>query len=110
MWAMACSTLPVNTWGSSPARWVLARATACSAASMPPSPFRALMLTTVQPRASPSLFRSIWSPFLRTRSIMFTATTTGRPSSMSWVVRYRLRSMLVPSTMLRMASGLSLTR
>ena len=87
MWAMACSTLPVNTWGSSPWTWLLAAATAFWAASMPPSPFRALISTTSQPRASPSFFRSIWSPFFRTRSIMFTATTTGRPSSMSWVVR-----------------------
>ena len=37
-------------------------------------------------------------------------TTTGRPSSMSWVVRYRFRSMLVPSTIFRMASGFSFTK
>ena len=48
--------------------------------------------------------------FCRTRSIMFTAMTTGMPSSISWVVRYRLRSMLVPSMMFRMASGFSFTR
>ena len=110
MWAMACSTLPVNTWGSSPARWDLASATAFSAAAMPPSPFSALMLTTSHPRASPSLPRSIVSPLFRTRSIMLTATTTGIPSSMSCVVRYRLRSMFVPSTMFRIASGFSPTR
>ena len=110
MWATACSTLPVNTWGSSPAFRLRARETALSAAAMPPSPFSALISTTSQPSASPSFFRSISSPFLRTRSIMLTATTTGMPSSMSWVVRYRLRSTLVPSTMFRMASGFSPTR
>ena len=54
--------------------------------------------------------QSILSPFLRTRSIMLTAITTGMPSSISWVVRYRLRSMLVPSMIFRMASGFSLTK
>lgn len=34
----------------------------------------------------------------------------GRPSSISWVVRYRFRSILVPSTMFKMASGFSFTR
>ena len=87
MWAMACSTLPVNTWGSSPARFCWASLAANSAAATPPSPFRALISTTWQPRASLNFLASIWSPFLRTRSIMLTATTTGSPSSISWVVR-----------------------
>ena len=29
----------------------------------------------------------IWSPFLRTTSIMLMAMTTGIPNSVSWVVR-----------------------
>ena len=66
--------------------------------------------TTRHPRARPSPARLMVSPFFRTRSIMFTATTTGIPSSMSWVVRYRFRSMLVPSTIFKMASGCSCTR
>ncbi len=33
------------------------------------------------------------------------AISTGIPSSINWVVRYRLRSRLVPSTMFKMASG-----
>jgi hypothetical protein len=31
--------------------------------------------------------------------------TTGMPSSVSWVVRYRLRSRLVASTMFKIALG-----
>ena len=87
MWARACSTLPVNIWGMAPALWAWASVPARSAASSPPSFFRAEISTTSQPRALPSRSRSILSPFFRTRSIMFTATTTGRPNSMSWVVR-----------------------
>ena len=59
MWAMACSTLPVNTWGSSPAcAWPWASSqTACSAAAMPPSPFRALISTTVAAQGLAQLFQ-----------------------------------------------------
>ena len=38
---------------------------------------------------------------------MFSATTMGMPISSSCMVRYRFRSMLVASTMLMMALGLS---
>ena len=68
------------------------------------------MGTTAQPSASASFFKSILSPFFSTKSIMLTATTVGMFSSRSCVVRERLRSMFVPSTMLMMASGFSLTR
>ena len=44
-------------------------------------------LDASQPSSLDSFFRSILSPFLRTRSIMLTAMTTGMPSSISWVVR-----------------------
>ena len=87
MVSMACSTLPVNTRGRRTALPALAAATAALAAAEQPSPFRALISTALQPMAAPSLSRSIRSPFLRTRSIMFTAITTGMPSSISWVVR-----------------------
>ena len=52
-----------------------------------PSFFRAEISTASQPSSLDSFFRSILSPFLRTRSIMLTAMTTGMPSSISWVVR-----------------------
>ena len=41
---------------------------------------------------------------------MLTATTMGTPSSASCVVRYRFLSILVPSTIFSMPSGLSCTR
>ena len=47
-------------------------------------------------------------PLPRTSSIMFRATTMGTFSSMSCMVRYRFRSMLVASTILMMPSGCSL--
>ena len=55
---------------------------------------------------------SIWlirmvPPLPRTSSIMFRASTMGVSSSMSCIVRYRLRSMLVASTMLMMPVGFS---
>ncbi len=109
MWAMACSTLPVKTWGSSPfslAAWAMAS----SAAFLVLSECRALISIVSQPSSFPSFAVSILSPFLRTRSIMLKAMTTGMPISTSWVVRYRFLSMLVPSTMFRMTSGFSLTR
>ena len=88
----------------------LAASMAASAAAMTPSPFRAEISTTLQPSCCESWLMLIWSPLLRTMSIMFTAMTTGMPSSVSCVVRYRLRSRFVPSTMLRMASGRSSIR
>ena len=110
MWAMACSTLPSNTEGAENSRPSAAILAARSAASLEPSPLSAEVATTSQPSAAPSRLRSMTSPFLRTTSIMFTATTVGMPSSMSWVVRYRFRSIFVPSTILMMASGFSPTR
>ena len=61
--------------------------TAASAAAVIPSPFRAEISTTSQPSSRPSSRQLILSPFFCTTSIMFTATTTGMPSSVSWVVR-----------------------
>ena len=53
-----------------------------------------------------SPFTSTVLPLARISSIMFSAITMGMPSSISCMVRYKLRSMLVASTMLMMPSGL----
>ena len=63
-----------------------------------------------QPSCRESSFTLMLSPAFLTRSIMLRAMTTGMPSSVSWVVRYRLRSRLVASTMFKMASGFSSMR
>ena len=72
-----------------------------------PVPFRAEIVTTSQPSFFFSLSICIVSPFFSTISIMLTAMMTGIPSSRICVVRYRLRSILVPSTILMIASGFS---
>ena len=88
-----------------------AATTAASAAFWIPVPFNAEISTTAaQPIFSFNLSRLILSPLLLTRSIIFTAITTGIPSSISCVDRYRLRSMFVPSTIFKMASGRSAIR
>ena len=61
--------------------------TASSAASITPSPFRAEISTTWQPSSRASSWVLMLSPFFFTTSIMLMATTTGMPSSVSWVVR-----------------------
>ena len=88
----------------------VAASMAAWAASWMPVPLRAEISTMGQPSCRESSFVLILSPFFRTTSIILMAITTGMPSSVSWVVRYRLRSRLVPSTMFRMASGRSPTR
>ena len=52
-----------------------------------PFPLRADVSTTLQPKREESLSTSILSPFLFTTSIIFSAMTTGFPSSISCVVR-----------------------
>ena len=52
-------------------------------------------------------FTSIVPPLPWTSSIMLSASTMGLSSSISCIVRYRLRSMFVASTMLMMAFGCS---
>ena len=93
-----------------PTSLLCAYSMARSATAAEPSPLRALIGMTSQPSVSASLFRSIHSPLFSTRSIMLRAMTIGMFSSRSCVVRYRFLSMFVPSTILMMASGLSLTR
>ena len=55
----------------------------------------------------PSRSVSTRMPRFFSRSAMFRAMTTGTPVSISWVVRYRFRSMLVASTRSMMTSGSS---
>ena len=64
------------------------------------------MGTTGTPSSASSPFTSTVLPFARISSIMFRAITMGMPSSISCMVRYKLRSILVASTMLMMPSGL----
>ncbi len=106
----AFSTSPSNTGGRLTVFFALAASAAIFAASRLFSFFRAEISTALQFSSEASFLISILSPFFLTRSIMLTARTTGMPSSMSWVERYRFLSMFVPSTMLRIASGFSLTR
>ena len=78
-----------------------------SNSSFRPVPFRAETSSTGQPSSLDIFTASILSPFFFTTSIMFRAMTTGMPISMTWVVRYRLRSRLVASTRLTITSGCS---
>ena len=75
--------------------------------SQTPVPFIAEISTALQPSCFPSCAVSILSPFFLTTSIILMASTTGIPSSVSCVVKYRLRSRFVPSMIFRMASGRS---
>ena len=109
MWAMACSTGPEKVCIGTVLVPLAARI-AASAASMTPSPLSAEISMISQPSSRESSLTLISSPFLRTISIMLMAMTTGMPSSVSWVVRYRLRSRFVPSMMFRIASGRSVMR
>ena len=87
-----------------------ASSTAFCAACCMPVPFKAEMGTTSQPSAFFSCAGSITSPFFWTISIIFTAMTTGIPSSVSCVLRYRFLSMFVPSTIFKITSGFSCSR
>ena len=80
-------------------------AMAWATSSDTPSPLEAVMGTTGIPRAVLSLCTSTVPPLAYTSSIMFSASTMGTFSSRSWSVRYRLRSILVASTMLMIPSG-----
>ena len=65
---------------------------------------------TGMPSSRSSSLTSTVPPLARTSSIMLRASTMGMPSSMSCMVRYMLRSMLVASTMLMMPSGRASSR
>ncbi len=104
-----CSTVPENVCMGTVFPF-FAASIAASAASIIPFPFRAEISTTLQPNCLDSSAVLIWSPFFSTASIMLTATTTGMPSSVSCVVKYKFLSKFVPSTRFRIASGRSLIR
>ncbi len=105
--ATACSTLPINTCNGSFVSFDNAAAMALSIKFSIPSPFNALISTTTHPKALLIFFKSISSFCFLTTSIIFKATTTGIPSSVSCVVKYKFLSMLVASTILIIASGFS---
>ena len=109
IWAIACSTGPEKVCIGTVLVF-FAALMAASAASMTPVPFKAEISTILQPSSRSSSLTLMLSPFFLTRSIMFSAMTTGMPSSVSWVVRYRLRSRFVASTMFKIASGRSVIR
>ena len=86
IWAIACSTQPENVCIGTVLEF-FAASIAASAASWIPVPLRAEISTTLQPSWRESSWMLILSPFFLTTSIMLIATTTGIPSSVSWVVR-----------------------
>lgn len=79
---MASSTLSSNLWTTA-CDFLPAILTALSAASRTPVPFSAEISTTSHPRLELNFSGEILSPFLLTRSIIFTAITTGIPSSIN---------------------------
>ena len=110
----ACSSICARVCSTGPEKVcigtvlpVLAAWTAASAASATPVPLSAEISTILQPSWVESCAVLISSPFFFTISIILMATTTGIPSSVSCVVKYRLRSRLEPSTIFRIASGRS---
>ena len=105
--ASACSTHPVNLCLGVWTTLLLATSTALLAASITPVPFNAEISTTVQPSSLAKFLVFSLSPFFATISIIFTATTTGIPSSISWVVKYKFLSRLVPSMIFKITSGRS---
>ena len=109
IWASACSTVPEKVCIGTVLPFCAA-SIAASAASIMPVPFKAEISTTLQPSSRESSSVLILSPFFFTTSIMLMATTTGIPSSVNCVVRYRFLSRFVPSMMFKIASGRSVIR
>ena len=66
-----------------------------------------IVLITGHPNFSERMETLISVSFFSLMSDLFSATTTGMPSSISWVVKNRERLRLVASTILMMASGCS---
>ena len=87
--------------------WYFATCTAWSTSSAMPSFLAAEIGTTGMPSIASISLTRIEPPFSRTSSIMLSASTIGTSSSMSCIVRYRLRSMFVASTMLMIPFGCS---
>ena len=65
------------------------------------------MGTTGMPSIASISLMLMVPPLPRTSSIIFSASTMGVSSSISCIVKYRLRSMLVASTILIMPVGFS---
>ena len=101
----ASSTAASNFICDAGAFSVRAASMAALTTSSMPRPFSAEVGTMGQPSSRDRPSTSILSPFFSTRSIMFSAMTTGIPRFRIWLVRYRLRSRLVASTRLITASG-----
>ena len=89
---------------------IFASCIAASATSIDPSLRKADKDITLHPNSFSSPFKSISSPFFLTKSIILMAKTIGISNSNNCVVKYKLRSILVPSTILINASGRSFTR
>ncbi len=106
---IAFSTASSNLWVGIAASFPAA-ATAFSAACVIPIPLSAEIITISQPSFSDSLSMYTTSLFFSRISAIFTAKTTGIPSSKSCVVKYRFRSILVPSTIFKITSGCSLNK
>ena len=82
-----------------------AASAAARAASLTPVPFKADVSIILQPSASLSFSVSILSPDFFSTSIIFSAMTTGLPSSRICVVKYKFRLMFVESTRFKTAAG-----
>ena len=106
----ACSASLENLCTKTEPSCFCASSTAFCAAFWIPVPFNAEISSTSQPRFCPSLSVCIFSPDFSRISAIFTAISTGMPSSKSCVDRYRFRSRLVPSTMFKITSGRSSIR
>ena len=109
IWARACSTVPEKVCMGTVFPF-FATSIAVSAASIIPFPFKADISITLHPKAPDNSAVLILSPFFSTTSIILMAITTGMPSSVSCVVRYKFLSRFVPSIIFRIASGRSLIR
>ena len=83
---------------------------ASSRSSLTPRPREAMTGTTGTPSRAASFAASILIPFFSARSSILSATTIGRPSSMSSSVNSRLRPRMEASTTLMTRSGFSENR
>ena len=107
--APSCSSGAQKSWRTG-GSWNRATCSAWSTSSPMPSFLDAEMGTTGMPSSFSISFTSMVPPLPSTSSIMLSASTMGIPSSMSCIVRYRLRSTFVASTMLMMPRGFSSSR
>ena len=107
--APSCSSGAQKSWRTG-GSWNRATCRAWSTSSAVPSFLDAEMGMTGMPSSFSISFTWMVPPLPSTSSIMLRASTMGMPSSMSCIVRYRLRSTFVASTMLTMPRGRSSSR